>query len=53
MPMTTVYPELLLLDHFSGYDFVFRSHIADNHTVPKIRNCFIDNFRAVFRKFGR
>jgi hypothetical protein len=39
--ITSVYPELLLLDHFSGCDFVFRSQIADSHNVSKIRNYFI------------
>jgi transposase InsO family protein len=40
-PITTVYLELLLFDHFSGYDFAFRSHVADNHNVSKIINYFI------------
>jgi hypothetical protein len=40
-PITTVYPERFLLNHFSGDDFVFQSHITDNQHISKIRNYFI------------
>jgi hypothetical protein len=40
-PIPDVYPELLLLNHFSDYDFVVRSHISDNHNISKIRDYFL------------